>query len=279
MFVSSRLLWSRWALAAIVVSISLLIHGLSPHSSSADSPVYISVGHYDIGIEYVSGSLALNIHDKTGPTVVKRSADSVIEHLKPEAETTVPSNPSFSFLGSPSDPVWIAPQTQNPEILWLGWNTEEIPSGVFTGNVVQWKLESVSGPGDFFLYTTGAFGDPTQIFNSRDGIGPADARNVTTPAHTHANWAFSAEGTYQITFRVTGTLVGGTPKDSGPVVFTFHVGPIPGSVGGVGGLVLDSEASNAGMSSGHFPLLLPLLAILVGGSIFTSAWFAIRRRA
>ncbi|MGW2064601.1 hypothetical protein OG894_05225 [Streptomyces sp. NBC_01724] len=38
-------------------------------------------------------------------------------HVKPEAETTVPSNAAFSFLGSPGDPLWIPPQSSNPDLL------------------------------------------------------------------------------------------------------------------------------------------------------------------
>lgn len=34
-------------------------------------------------------------------------------------------------------------------------------------------------------------------------------------AHTHANWAFSAAGTYTVTFRVSGTLAAtGAPGSS-----------------------------------------------------------------
>lgn len=38
-------------------------------------------------------------------------------HVKPEAETTVPSNAAFSFLGSPGDPLWIPPQSSSPDLL------------------------------------------------------------------------------------------------------------------------------------------------------------------
>ncbi|MET7548507.1 hypothetical protein ACWGN9_19710 [Streptomyces sp. NPDC055775] len=53
-------------------------------------------------------------------------------HVKPEAETTVPSNAAFSFLGSPGDPLWIPPQSSSPDLLYAGWAAHEVPSAACT---------------------------------------------------------------------------------------------------------------------------------------------------
>jgi surface-anchored protein len=42
------------------------------------------------------------------------------------------------------------------------------------------------------------------LYNSGDGL--PDAKPLAVGAHTHADWAFNAAGTYTVTFRVSGTL-------------------------------------------------------------------------
>ncbi|MGH3823504.1 MAG: TIGR03769 domain-containing protein [Pseudonocardiaceae bacterium] len=42
--------------------------------------------------------------------------------------------------------------------------------------------------------------------------------------HGHGWWAFSATGTYTLTFRATATTIGGNAKSSGDQTYTFVVG-------------------------------------------------------
>ena len=51
---------------------------------------------------------------------------------------------------------------------------------------------------------------------------------LPTGGHTHVNWAFSAPGTYTVSFEASGTLVDGNAfVTSGPVGYTFQVVPEP----------------------------------------------------
>jgi surface-anchored protein len=211
--------WAIALLAAVALSGALL--GALP---AVAQTVVLDQGHVDVGLDFESGAAALKLHDQTVIPEVQRDPADVTLRALPDAETTVPSDPAFSFLGNPGDPVWILPQTQDPDLLWLGWNTEDISTGTFVGNSVTWRLKGVSGPGDFSLFTTGQFGVPTVRFNSGDGITGADAMNVSIQSHAHGNWAFTAPGTYQVDFELLGTLVSGNqPVTTGDVTYTFDV--------------------------------------------------------
>lgn len=181
--------------------------------------VTLSAGHVDvIDPAYTAGTLKIEVKDSTTATPVHRDPADVVLQVLPGAKTTVPSNSAYSFLGTPGSTVWVLPQTQNANLLWPGWNTERLSSSTFT--TTQTTLLSVSG-GQFAIYTTNAFGTPTVLFNSGDGV--PDTRAVGVGTHAHANWAFKSAGTYTVTFQVTGTLAGGGTVTSAPASFTFEV--------------------------------------------------------
>lgn len=181
--------------------------------------VTLSAGHVDvIDPTYTAGTLKVEVKDSTTATPVYRDPADVVFQVLPGAKTTVPSNSAYSFLGTPGSTVWILPQTQNASLLWPGWNTERLSGSTFT--TTQTTLLSVAG-GQFAIYTTNAFGAPTVLFNSGDGL--PDTRTVAVGTHAHANWAFKSAGTYTVTFQVTGTLSGGGTVTSAPASFTFEV--------------------------------------------------------
>jgi len=186
--------------------------------------VVLSEGHVDaFGVAVEDGEFFVHIHDEEND--VEYLPSQAILQAKPETETTVPAGPNFGFLGTPGSPVWVLPQTETPGVLYAGWASEEIAPGVLLGDVLNWNLISVSGPGSFAVYNTDGFGVPTVIFDSDNSL----PQQTTFPAgaHVHGNWAFSAAGTYTINFSATGSLADSTPLDSGPKAFTFVVGPYP----------------------------------------------------
>jgi surface-anchored protein len=209
-----RAVFGALALAGTVVA------GAMP----AQAAVTLSVGHVDaINPVWVNNQLDLKVNDETGSTPVTRDPADVIFRALPASRKTVPTDPRFAFLGSPGDPVWILPQTQNASLLWPGWSTEDLPTGVFTGNTVQIRLVSISRPtgGQVALYSTGSTGAPTVIFDTENGLPDSAASAI--PQHRHMNWAFEATGTYRLGFEVTATRNGATIT-SGVHTYTFTVG-------------------------------------------------------
>ncbi|MFC0530956.1 choice-of-anchor M domain-containing protein [Phytohabitans kaempferiae] len=210
----------RTRLLAPLATAAVLVGTLGAAPAQA-APVTLSSGHADVlDVDYISGALVLRVLDGTGTTDVERNPADVIFRVPVAAKTTsVPGTPDWAFLGT-GGTAWILPQNQVSGLLWAGWNTTEVPAGVFVGDKVTFNLTAVSGPAGFSVYTA-AGGTPTVLFDSGDGL--PDSLDVARLAHTHANWGFDAAGTYTVTFNVTGTLVGGGTVSSGSKQFTFQV--------------------------------------------------------
>ena len=184
----------------------------------------LSVGHTDLALDYTSTNRAWDFHVHSDTFDQDYQAVQVVLQVKPEAKTRVPSDPKFSFLGSAGDPIWILPQTQNENLLYLGYGGDGIPTGIFVGDRVTVALKAVSGPGSFFSYKVDGFGNPVVLFNSADGIDANDVATVQSGGDAHLNWAFTAAGTYSVALEASGVLAaGGIVVSSGPVSYTFSV--------------------------------------------------------
>jgi surface-anchored protein len=207
---------------------SFVLAGLLAGASSlmAADPAVLASGHTDLGLEYDSLLDEWNLHVGSEDTGEEYAPGEVVLQVGALARTTVPADPAFAFLGAAGTRVWILPQTQNEQLLFLGYGAEHLPEGVFTGNQVRVSLRSVTGPGDFFSYRVDGFGQPVVLFNTRDGITANDATTVQAGGEAHLNWAFTAPGTYVVEIEAAGTLVNGNRvTSSGPVAFTFEVLP------------------------------------------------------
>jgi surface-anchored protein len=184
----------------------------------------ISQGHVDaVDVDWTGSALTLDLRDGTVTPSVDRNPADVVLNAVSASKTTVPSGSAYSFLGAPGSAVWILPQTQVSTIVWPGFNTEGVPSGVLQGNTVSVKLLSVSGPADVSVYTTSSLGTPTVWFDSGNGL--PDTRAIAINTHAHANWAFEAAGTYTVVFEATGTTAAGSTVTTGQKTYTFTVQP------------------------------------------------------
>lgn len=192
----------------------------TPDPVPEPDPVVLWEGHVDgPGIAYEDDAWDLHVHSHDTDT--EYEPDEVVLGVSAAAETVVPADPAFSFLGSTGTPVWTLPKSHIEGLLSLGYAAEEIADGVLEGDALTLSLVAVDGPGSFHLYDTDGLGTPTVVFDSDEALPQALA--VAAGAHVHANWAFSAPGTYTITYQVTGTPVGGEPVTSDPVAYTFEV--------------------------------------------------------
>lgn len=189
---------------------------------------YLGHGHTDLALDYDAAAKSWNLHVGSDLTGAEFASDEVILKVKPAAQTTVPTNASFAFLGTAGSAVWILPQAQNEQLLYLGYGGDGIPDGVFTGNQVKVALKSVTGPGDFFSYRVDGLGIPQVLFNPRDGITADDVATVQAGGDAHLNWAFSQPGDYTVVLEASGVLAdGNVTTSSGPVTFTFSVAAGP----------------------------------------------------
>jgi surface-anchored protein len=206
----------------VAILAGVLVLGVAIPAQAAPS-VVLDKGHVDaVDVEYADGGLELHIHDETVEPGVERDPKDVVLRALAQARTTVPEDPAYAFLGRPGAPVWILPQVQDPNLLFAGLSTEDIEPGVLADGQVTLTLCAVSGPGKVSLFTTDAVGAPAIVFNSRDGL--PDTTALTAGAHKHANWSFTAAGTYRFTFHAAARVAATNQMvTSAPTTVTFQV--------------------------------------------------------
>jgi surface-anchored protein len=194
----------------------LLTVGLAAYAGK----VTLSTGHTDVAVVYDNGEFLMNVsYDETETSY---DAKDVVLRVNGGARTTVPNDPLFSFLGPAGTPVWILPQVQDASLLFLGFGSDDLPTGVFQNDTVHIRLTKVKGPGEFAMFGYDSFGTPFVVMNSRDGFDAADTYPFVAGSDAHLNWAFSKPGHYRVTFETTGTLLDGTVISTGET-YTFRV--------------------------------------------------------
>ncbi|MFH8252840.1 TIGR03773 family transporter-associated surface protein [Microbacterium sp. B2969] len=197
-----------------------------PATQCVAGATILSSGHIDYASRIVGGQLESLIGDDTSGAKVYREPGGTILWLKPSSRVTLPSG--YGQVGPARSHVWQVPQTQNPNLIWLGWSTEALNAGNTRGPV-SWTIDSISGPGSVKVYLTGSFGGVQQVVFDNGG-----SYGIPLGVHAHANWAFSAEGIYRITSTQTATLVNGQVS-SDTETLTIVVGDIdPASAAGSG---------------------------------------------
>ncbi|WP_020391384.1 choice-of-anchor M domain-containing protein [Kribbella catacumbae] len=207
----------RVALPAVAV---LALSGLALPADAAPR-IVLDQGHVDvIGIAFEDGAFDVHVHDEAN--AIEYSPSQVQLVAKPGSEIAVPDDPQYRFLGTAGARAWVLPQVQDPELLWPGIGAEEIEAGVFTNDALKVDIVGVSGPADLSIFTTDAFGAPTVLADSGNGL--PDRINTSAGGHLHANWAFEAAGTYQVKVRVSGTLAAtGKQVTSAVATYCFKV--------------------------------------------------------
>ncbi|WP_314451015.1 TIGR03773 family transporter-associated surface protein [uncultured Microbacterium sp.] len=194
--------------------------GAVPAAATQCTPTNVAVigaGHLDWNAQLVGGKLESLIGDDSTGTRVYRDPASTVLWLKPASKQTLPTG--YGQVGPAGTIIWQNPQTQNPDLIWLGWSTELLNAGNASSSV-NWSLDSVDGPGTVKVYTASSFGGVQQVYFD----GPGSFR-IPLGVHAHANWAFSAEGIYRLRFTQTVTLPGGQAS-SDTETLTIAVGDV-----------------------------------------------------
>ncbi|RRD45202.1 choice-of-anchor M domain-containing protein [Tessaracoccus sp. OH4464_COT-324] len=194
----------------------------------ARNTVIIDHGHVDaFDVTARDGALALALkEDVTGSHVV-RKPEEVELHIKSLALTDrIPDG----WPGAPKG--YVLPMTQNPQLLWPGWDTMGTQGGGVDPSI-QLVFTDVTGPDAVHLYSQSAFGSSSVgqlppgvrplLDNNETALRAGATITVANPAHVHANWVFPLAGVYKFTVQATGS-VNGQPISSRPATYTFTVG-------------------------------------------------------
>jgi surface-anchored protein len=225
-----KLLTRTRTTAVAVAGVAALVGGLvvptTAHAAEPlavlDDPVLLATGHIDAFNPVLDedGSLRLALKEDVTGSHVLHTPESVDLVVKNAALRTVPEN----FLpGMPSE-IYHLPLTQDHNLIWPGWDTQSITSA-FPGADTDIVVSEVEGPGKVFLWSQGNFGAPKSLMKDGTGYELPNTISQPYPAHTHANWAFTAPGTYELTVRADATGTNGATGQSQTATYSFVVDP------------------------------------------------------
>lgn len=196
----------------------------------------LPVSHVDLA-PYLnaSGQLEAGLHESGAGWDRWWNPANTVVFLPDTALVTVPeptAGADFGFIGAPGTRVWRIPAsggTGSSGTPALGYSGEELAAGDFVGRP-QWRLDAVTGldgtsaPGAFFLGTneTHVWTGGSPHFSTRQGL--PQSRAFRSGSHVHANWDFTAPGTYCLRMRFSGWPTGKAYRTSTERVLTVVVG-------------------------------------------------------
>ena len=199
-----------------------LAQSVAAHEEWSSEASEISVGHVDLGPRLIDGQWRAGLRHDAETGAVWRDPNQTVLRVSDAAIMTAPDSTDYPFLADVAGkPVYVVPQTQNPSVVWLGWNTQDPAVTATIDRGLTMRVGPVSGPGRAWLFLqSGTFGKPLLLADS--GAAPGDVW-IDSGTHVHANWAFSAPGTYTATVTFLGTTTAGEAV-SASTTLRFAVG-------------------------------------------------------
>ncbi len=210
-----------------LAGMAALLLGLLFDSPAAAQTIF-TMEHADVNVRFENGQLELFFLDEDNE--IDSDLSDVFVFGGPNTLRVRPADPRFLFIGvDAGQPVWILPQTRLPEIIWIGFGSEEVPEGALLDDEVTISLISVLGPAgsQFSVWQTDPFGNPTVFMATFDGISANDRVVLGAEDEDHFNWGFTAPGIYEIAFQVSGRLLDGTPIQSEVATLTVGIQSLP----------------------------------------------------
>ena len=199
-----------------------LAQSVAAHEEWSNEASEISVGHVDLGPRLIDGQWRAGLRHDAETGAVWRDPNQTVLRVNDAAIMTAPDSADYPFLADVAGkPVYVVPQTQNPGVVWLGWNTQDPAVTATIDRGLTMRVGPVSGPGRAWLFLqSGTFGKPLLLADS--GAAPGDVW-IDSGTHVHANWAFSTPGTYTATVTFLGTTTAGEAV-SASTTLRFAVG-------------------------------------------------------
>ena len=180
-----------------------LEQNVAANEPTSQTPAVIEAGHVDLGPRLIGGKLTVSLRDDSAASPVWRDPNKTVLRVREGALIQVPQGEDYKFLAD-SKRVYVLPQTQKTQLVWLGWNTQDPAVTKLIQGGVNMRIEQVKGPGrSWLILQEGTFGQPKVL---ADSAASAQDIWVDTNTHVHANWIFSKPGIYlvKVSFKATG---------------------------------------------------------------------------
>ncbi|MBS1706121.1 MAG: choice-of-anchor M domain-containing protein [Armatimonadetes bacterium] len=213
-------------------------------AKAATASVYaLTNEHVDIDLGYAGNTnFGLKVVDEDAQVAYDPQSAVMLVSSLAKVQRSGSSSDGYSFVGvAPGEYYWRLPQSQNPNLLYLGSSAYSISSAIDVydpttesggrvtgvGSWAKIALHHVSGPGAFSIYQ-GGFGGPKLFAASFDSIDSNDACWIVSGGHVHFNWAFSSVGCYDVQFKLAVHKPDGNNSTAGEELksraFTVHFG-------------------------------------------------------
>ena len=180
-----------------------LEQNVAANEPTSQTPAVIEAGHVDLGPRLIGGKLTVSLRDDSAASPVWRDPNKTVLRVREGALIQVPQGEDYKFLAD-SKRVYVLPQTQKTQLVWLGWNTQDPAVTKLIQGGVNMRIEQVKGPGrSWLILQEGTFGKPKVL---ADSAASSQDIWVDTNTHVHANWIFSKPGIYlvKVSFKATG---------------------------------------------------------------------------
>lgn len=214
-------------IGALTLALSLPLPAVQATSPSAEAPRILDGVHTDaIAADIVGKELQLFTYaDLEEGNRTRLDPAKTVFYIPSNSNSMTQVPRGFEFIAEEGKTIWLAPQTQVPDVLWPGWNTEDIARGEVQGDSLMMELVGAQTPegASVEVFQTDIYGGANRIWSSDEDI---KKYSQAVHAHVHSNWAFTHAGIYKLTFKVSGTLTDGTPV-SAEQTYTFAVGVDP----------------------------------------------------
>ncbi|WP_125776145.1 choice-of-anchor M domain-containing protein [Antribacter gilvus] len=263
---STRTRAARVLTAALLVAVPLAVVPLTSLPATADEEpsleqsvtageeivgeeTVVTDGHVDVGPRFVEGEWTMLARDDRTYPPVWRAPEDVVYQLGEASVLPAPDSPDYAFLGvEPGTPLYVVPQTQATGVPWLGWNTQHPGVVERLADGARLRLDAVDGPGDLVVFLQeGVSGPPNVLWQSGDAL-PQELF-METNTHVHANWVFTAPGTYVLDVAMVAELADGEAvEDTARLLFAVGEGTDPQDVlaAGAQAAAADTEVQPSG---------------------------------
>ncbi|MFO0823962.1 MAG: choice-of-anchor M domain-containing protein [Gemmataceae bacterium] len=235
---------------------------LEARITPATLSTFLTTPHTDLYLGFASGAWSLQARNTDTSTFT--AADDTVLYVGTNAADSRPAGSEWDFLGvSSGQSVYVLPQTQDPNRLFLGFSGAGIGSGTLDtydpstesggrvtgqGRWAKATVVNVNGPGDFSIWQTPET-TPIVYAATSDGLDSSDAVWILSGGHTHFNWGFTEPGRYEVTFRLSAYQDNANPATPGTPTVTKDV-TVYFSVANVGAFSFDPAAITVNEGAG-----------------------------
>lgn len=227
-----------------------LAQSVTADEASAAGPASIAIGHADVGPRLVDGAWSVQVRDDSGSAPVWRDPNETVLVVTDDALLDAPTDEAYSFMGATEGERWyVIPQTQNPRVVWLGWNTQDPGVTSLIDRGATMTIGPVTGPGKSWMFLHhGTFGEPLLLVDGQKSEAQGVWVDVNT--HVHANWVFTEPGVYTAALTMSADTVDGSTV-SASTTLRFAVGSSTSVDEALTAPVADHGAGTAQEQSAH----------------------------